>query len=147
MKAEGTQLVAEFVAFPLAILFFAARCFTRIYESALGGYAGEERGAEIDNGGGGGDKEQVNNINPHSPLIYLLGKGTWAETWRQERKRQPTNGRGKYKITALPTKRFALSLSDVSRNVVIDIMKKIQRPKIYLTDAYTRQILNMAICG
>jgi hypothetical protein len=31
--AEGTQLVMEFVAFPLVMLFFAARCFTRIYES------------------------------------------------------------------------------------------------------------------
>jgi hypothetical protein len=55
----------------------------------LGGYAREEQGAEIDNGGGGGDKELVNSTNPHSPLIYLLGEGTWAETWRKERKRQP----------------------------------------------------------
>jgi hypothetical protein len=38
-EGRGTQLVTEFVAFPLAILFFAARCFTRIYESVLGGYA------------------------------------------------------------------------------------------------------------
>jgi hypothetical protein len=45
VKVEGTQLVAEFVAFPLVILFFAAKCFTRIYESALRGYAGEEQGA------------------------------------------------------------------------------------------------------
>jgi hypothetical protein len=37
--AEGTQLVAEFVAFPLAMLFFAARCFMRIYKFAPGGYA------------------------------------------------------------------------------------------------------------
>jgi hypothetical protein len=94
-------------------LFFAAKCFTRIYESALGGYAGEEHGAEIDNGGGGGDKELVNSTNPYFPLIYLLGEGTWAETWRTERKRQPTNGWGKDKITTLPMKRFALSLSDV----------------------------------
>jgi hypothetical protein len=113
VKAEGTQLVAEFVAFPLAILFFAAKCFTRIYISALRGYAREEQGTEIDNGGGGGDKELVNSTNPRSPLIYLLSEGTWAETWRQERKRQPTNGRRKYKISALPTERFALSLSDV----------------------------------
>jgi hypothetical protein len=28
--AEGTQLVAEFGAFPLVILFLDARCFTRI---------------------------------------------------------------------------------------------------------------------
>jgi hypothetical protein len=85
----------------------------RIYESALGGCAGEEQGAEIDNGGGGGDKELINSKNPHSPLIYPLGEGTWAETWRQERKRQPINGRGKYKITTQPMKRFALSLNDV----------------------------------
>jgi hypothetical protein len=26
----------------------------------------------------------------------------WAETWRKERKRQPTNGQGNCKITALP---------------------------------------------
>jgi hypothetical protein len=112
MRVEGTQLVAEF-ALPLVILFFAAKCFTRIYESALGGYAGEEQSAEIDNGGGGGDKELVNNTNPHSSLIYLLGEGTWADTWRKKRKRQPTNEQGKYKITALSTKRFALSLCDV----------------------------------
>jgi hypothetical protein len=112
VRVEGTQLVAEF-ALPLVILFFAAKCFTRIYKYALGGYAGEEQGAEIDNGGGGGDKELVNSTNPHSPLIYLLGEGTWADTWRKERKRQPTNGKGKYKITALPMKRFALSLCDV----------------------------------
>jgi hypothetical protein len=52
MKAEGTQLVAELVAFPLAILFFTARCFTRIYKIVLGGYACEEQGARIGNGGG-----------------------------------------------------------------------------------------------
>jgi hypothetical protein len=70
--AEGTQLVAELVAFPLAMLFFTARCFTRIYESMLGGYAREEQGARIGNGGGGGDKELVNSTNPQSPPIYLL---------------------------------------------------------------------------
>jgi hypothetical protein len=113
VKAEGTQLVAEFIAFPLAILFFAAKCFTRIYDYALGGYAGEEQGAKIDNGDSGGDKELVNSTNPHYPLIYFLSEGTWAETWCTERKLQSTNGRGKYKITALPMKRFALSLSDV----------------------------------
>jgi hypothetical protein len=36
MKAEGTQLVAAFVAFPLAILFFAAKCFTCIYDLRSG---------------------------------------------------------------------------------------------------------------
>jgi hypothetical protein len=69
VRVEGTQLIAEF-ALPLVILFFAAKCFTRIYESALGGYAGEEQGIEIDNGGGGGDKELVNSTNPHSRRYY-----------------------------------------------------------------------------
>jgi hypothetical protein len=90
--AEGTQLVVEVVAFPLAMLFFAVRRFTRIYESVPGGYAREEQDAEIDNGGSGREKELVNSTNTHSPLIYLLGEGTWAETWQKERKRQPTNG-------------------------------------------------------
>jgi hypothetical protein len=112
VRVDGTQLIAKF-ALPLVILFFAAKCFTRIYEFALGGYAGEEQGVEIDNGGGDGDKELVNSTNPHSPLIYLLGEGTWADTWRKEWKRQPTNEQRKYKITALPTKRFAPSLCDV----------------------------------
>jgi hypothetical protein len=68
---------------------------------------------DCSNGGGGGSNELVNSTIPHSPLIYLPGEGTWAETWRKERKRQPTNGREKYKITALPTKWSALSQTDV----------------------------------
>jgi hypothetical protein len=72
VTTEGTQLVAELVAFPLAMLFFTARCFTRIYESILGDYAHEEQGARIGNGSGGGDKELVNSTNPQSPPIYLL---------------------------------------------------------------------------
>jgi hypothetical protein len=100
--AEGTQLVAEFVAFPLVILFFAVMCFTRIYEFAPGGYAREEQEAEIDNGSGGGEKELVNSKNPHYPLIYLLGEGTWAETWRKEQKRQPTNGQENTKLPRYP---------------------------------------------
>jgi hypothetical protein len=43
--AEGTQLVTGFVAFTLAMMFFAARCFTRIYESVPRGYAREEQDA------------------------------------------------------------------------------------------------------
>jgi hypothetical protein len=35
---EVTQLVAAF-DFPLAMAFLVARCFTRIYQSAPGGYA------------------------------------------------------------------------------------------------------------
>jgi hypothetical protein len=66
--ADRTQLVAELV-FPLVMVFLVARCFTRIYQSALGGYARAEKGAEIDNGGGG-EKELVNSKNPPlSPYI------------------------------------------------------------------------------
>jgi hypothetical protein len=36
LKAEGTQLIAEFVALPLAILFFFAKCFTRIHNLRSG---------------------------------------------------------------------------------------------------------------
>jgi hypothetical protein len=54
------------------MLFFTARCFTRIYESTHGGYAREEQDARIGNGGGDRDKELVNSTNPHSPPIYLL---------------------------------------------------------------------------
>jgi hypothetical protein len=99
--AEGTQLVAEFVVFPLATVFLAARCFTRIYKSAPRGYAREKQEAEIDNGGGR-EKELVNSTNPHYPFIYLLGEGTWAETWRKERKRQPTNGQRDIKLPRYP---------------------------------------------
>jgi hypothetical protein len=65
--AEDTQLVAEVV---LAMVFLVARCFMCIYQSALGGYAREEKEAEIDNGGGGGEKELVNSKkSPLSPYI------------------------------------------------------------------------------
>jgi hypothetical protein len=67
--AEDTQLVAE-VVFPLAMVFLVARCFTRINQSALGGYAREEKEAEIDNGGGSREKELVNNTNP-SLSLYI----------------------------------------------------------------------------
>jgi hypothetical protein len=79
----------------------------------FGGYAREEKEAEIDNGGGGGERELVNSTNPHYPFIYLLSEGTWAEMWRKERKRQPTNGQRNKKITALPMRRYALSKDDV----------------------------------
>jgi hypothetical protein len=102
MMAEGTQLVAEFVVFPLAMVFLAARCFTRIYKSAPGGYEREEQEAEINNGGNGREKELVNSTNPHYPFIYLLGEGTWAETWRKEQKWQPTNGHENTKLPCYP---------------------------------------------
>jgi hypothetical protein len=102
MMAEGTQLVAEFVVFPLAMVFLATRCFTRIYKSVPGGYAREGQEAEIDNGGGGGEKELVNSKDPHYPFIYLLGEGTWAEMWQKEQKRQPTNGQENRKLPHYP---------------------------------------------
>jgi hypothetical protein len=68
VMAEVTQLVAEF-ALPLVMVFLVARCFTRSYQSVLGGYARAETGAEIDNGGGA-EKELVNSKNPPlSPYI------------------------------------------------------------------------------
>jgi hypothetical protein len=100
--AEGTQLVAEFIAFPLVILFLDAGCFTRIYKSAPGGYAREEQEAEIGNGSGDGEKELVNSKEPHYPFIYLLGERSWAERWRKERKQQPTNGQGNIKLPRYP---------------------------------------------
>jgi hypothetical protein len=66
MMAEVTQLVAEF-AFPLVMVCLVARCFTRIYQSAPGGYARKEKEAKIDNGGGGREKELVNSKFPHYP--------------------------------------------------------------------------------
>jgi hypothetical protein len=89
------------------MVFLVARCFTRIYHAALGGYARTEKEEEIGNGGGG-EKELVNSKIPHYPFIYLLREGSWAETWRKERKRQPT-------------KQFALTRSDV----LTDVIKKV----------------------
>jgi hypothetical protein len=88
MIAERTQLVIEDV---LAMVFLVARCFTRIYHATLGGYARAEEEEVIGNGGSG-EKELVNSKIPHYPFIYLLREGSWAETSRKERKRQPTNG-------------------------------------------------------
>jgi hypothetical protein len=67
--AERIQLVAEVVV-PLDMVLLVARCFTRIYQSALGGCAREEKETEIDNGGGGGEKELVNSTNP--PLSLYI---------------------------------------------------------------------------
>jgi hypothetical protein len=70
VMAERTQLVAkEF----LAMVFLVARCFTRIYHAALGGYARTERGEEIGNGGGG-EKELVNSKIPHYPPYIPYGR-------------------------------------------------------------------------
>jgi hypothetical protein len=44
VRVEVTQLVAAF-DFPLAMAFLVARCFTRIYQSAPGGYARKEKKA------------------------------------------------------------------------------------------------------
>jgi hypothetical protein len=59
--------------------------------SAPGGYAREEEAEEISNGGGGGNKLVNSKIPHYAPYIYLLGEGSWAETWHKERKWQPTN--------------------------------------------------------
>jgi hypothetical protein len=65
-------------------------------------------------------------------FIYLLGEGSWAETWCKERQRQPTNGQklcsplNGHKIaelTVLPIKRFALMKS----YVIIDVIKLIYK--------------------
>jgi hypothetical protein len=67
-----------------------------------GGYARGKKEAEIDNGGSGEEKELVNSKDPHYPFIYLLSEGSWAETWRKERKRQPTNGQENIKLPRYP---------------------------------------------
>jgi hypothetical protein len=33
------------------------------------------------------NKELINSKNPSLPLIEIPDEGTWAETWRKERKR------------------------------------------------------------
>jgi hypothetical protein len=71
VMADATQLIAEF-AFPLVMMFLVAKCFTRIYHAALGGYARTERGEEIGNGGSG-EKELVNSKIPHYPS-YIPSK-------------------------------------------------------------------------
>jgi hypothetical protein len=53
---------------------------------ALGGYEREEETKKISNGGGGGN-ELVNSKIPYCAFIYLLGEGSWAETWHRDRKR------------------------------------------------------------
>jgi hypothetical protein len=62
----------------------------------------KETDAEIGNGSGDEEEELVNSKKLHSPLIYLLNEGTWAETWRPERKRQPTNGKENIKLPHYP---------------------------------------------
>jgi hypothetical protein len=66
------------------------------------------------------------------PFIYLLGEGSWAKTWRKDRKRQPTNGQKScsplngqkiVKVTVSPMKRFAL----MKNYVFIDVIKYIYK--------------------
>jgi hypothetical protein len=66
VMAERTNLVAEEF---LAMVFLVARCFTRIYRTALGGYARTEKGAEIGNGGGGGNELVNSKILHYAPYI------------------------------------------------------------------------------
>jgi hypothetical protein len=70
------------------------------------------------------------------PVIYLLGEGLWAETWRKDRKRQPTNGKkscGPFnghkiaEVTVLPIKRFALMKSYVIIDAIKAIYIKVKR--------------------
>jgi hypothetical protein len=70
VMAVRTQLVTEDF---LAMVFLVARCFTRIYHAALGGYARTERGEEIGNGGSG-EKELVNSKIPHYPSYIPSGR-------------------------------------------------------------------------
>jgi hypothetical protein len=132
VTVEQTQLVAE----DLAIALLVARCFTRIqHKSVLGGSAREEEAGEISNGGGGGH-ELVNSTIPHyASYIYLLGEGSWAETWRKDRKWQPTNGKkscGPFnghkivEVTVLPIKRFALMKSYVIIDAINAIYTKVK---------------------
>jgi hypothetical protein len=66
------------------------------------------------------------------PFIYLLGERSWAETWRTDRKRQPTNGQKTgsplnghkiVEVTVLPIQRFALRKSYVFVDVIKYICK------------------------
>jgi hypothetical protein len=100
---------------------------------------------DCNNGSGGGSNKLVTSEFPHSPLIWLPGTRTWAETWRKEQKRQSTNGQRNYKITALPTQRSALSQCDVQRDSATDVMSSC-RMKDNTTDIDTRQILDMVFC-
>jgi hypothetical protein len=64
--AERMNLVeGEF----LAMVFLVAKCFTRIYHTAPRGYARTERGAEISNGGDGGNELVNSKIPHHAPYI------------------------------------------------------------------------------
>jgi hypothetical protein len=126
-ESRGYQARRGICRLPLGHLVLRRQMLHTHLRFALGGLCRRTTGhKDWNNGGGGGDKELVNSTNPHSPLIYLLGEGTRAKMWCKERKRQPTNGRGKYKITALPTKWFTLNQSDVYRNLATDVMKKLQ---------------------
>jgi hypothetical protein len=90
--AEVTQLVAEFI-FPLVMVFLVARCFTRIYQSALRGYVREETDAEIGNSGGGGEEELVNSKNPTSPLYTFSAKERGLRPGERSGSGSPLTGR------------------------------------------------------
>jgi hypothetical protein len=91
--AEGTQLVTGFVVFPLAMVFLDARCFTRIYKSAPGGYARGKKEAEIDNGGGGREKELVNSKDPTIPLYTFSVKDRGLRHGERSGRSSPLMGR------------------------------------------------------
>jgi hypothetical protein len=62
------------------------------------------------------------------PFIYLLGEGSWAETWRKDQKWQPTNGQKSCgpsnghkiaEVTVLSIQQYAL----VKSYIIIDAIK------------------------
>jgi hypothetical protein len=66
------------------------------------------------------------------PFIYLPGERSWAETWRKDQKRQPTNGQKSFsplnghkivEVTVLPIQRFALR----KNYVFVDVIKYIYK--------------------
>jgi hypothetical protein len=71
--AEVTQLVAAF-AFPLAMAFLLARCFTRIYQICAWGLCAKGEGSKSSNDSGGGEKELVNSKISHDPPYISSGR-------------------------------------------------------------------------
>jgi hypothetical protein len=58
LKIEGTQLVAALAVFLLPVLFFYARCLTRIHDLRMGAMK-ELRGTQDCNNGGGGRSNET----------------------------------------------------------------------------------------
>jgi hypothetical protein len=85
---NGTQLIAAFTPFFFAIWSLCATLFTGICKELRSGAARKLRSArEMQQWWWRKNKELVNSKNHSLPLIKLPVKGTWAETWRKNRKR------------------------------------------------------------